>query len=75
MCKFCDLKRPKGTGSYYWGKTGNRIDGFAIDQRVCITEEGVEFDAKKPSLECDCDDFLLELDINYCPMCGRKLGE
>ena len=73
-CRFCNLKRSRTSGSYWWGKQGEQIDKFYIDLRCKITKDGEEYDEGEILLNCINDEYEQCLTINYCPICGRKLG-
>lgn len=74
-CRFCELKRSRTTGSYWWEKSGEAIDSFYIDQQIKITEDGKEYDKHKVNLNSKFEDCETSVEINFCPMCGRKLGD
>lgn len=67
MCEFCDGKE---TVKHHYGKF--EIEKF-IDQPVICCE----LDKCPPYANCSNKkmDLRLDMAINYCPLCGRKLVE
>lgn len=65
MCKYCDI-----TGDVIycdWKDTENGAKGMSI----CIYEDKLGIDVSTSGYKLDFLD--TEIDINYCPMCGKKL--
>lgn len=61
MCKYCDLV------------SGDEIDiGDNQNQTLYIERHNNNFSISTHLYNSEEED---ETDINYCPMCGRKLGE
>ena len=69
MCKYCEMKETKyGPQGAMILETG-RCDSFiSFDYDECYLLE--------TEIEADYDGTVYsEFEINYCPMCGRKLGD
>lgn len=69
MCEYCE-------NTWYLATEGEYGDGF----RVYIDVPPVGDNSGEPVLFIECErrgfklDLTRELIINYCPICGRKLG-
>ena len=66
-CEYCILNKPI-VDTYCFGKNSEShgIDLIIFDNILEITASG---DTYEPNFE------ETEIKINYCPMCGRKLGD
>lgn len=66
MCKYCE----KDESELYRDDCNSHSVILKMTKFSNNTKIGID-------LYCDCEEtsFLQYIDINYCPICGRKLGE
>lgn len=72
-CKHCNFKKPKGIG-YPEGKPMAYNEEGRI---VLVHENGCHAipDKNEYRIECDLFGSGMSAVVNYCPKCGRKLGD
>ena len=74
MCKYCEAKE----GIRNQINTLEFADGTIVDRGDLCVSIATKIDGKKSKLFIDAnateENIMFTFDINYCPMCGRKIG-
>lgn len=60
MCEFCDGRKKKIENGYTYGRAYIESTNYGYYHRLCYDNSGEEYREG-------------EFEINYCPICGRKL--
>lgn len=62
MCEFCNGKKKKIENGYTYGRAYIESTNYGNYYKLCYDNSGEEYGEG-------------EFEINYCPICGRKLVE
>lgn len=60
MCEFCDGRKKKIENGYTYGRAYIKSTNYGYCHKLCYDNSGEEYGEG-------------EFEINYCPICGRKL--
>ena len=69
MCKYCEAV---GSKTFYRGKELREVTALH-DERgltICLTERGMLY-----VISTKAKQLLTQVEINFCPMCGRKFRQ
>ena len=64
MCKYCEVKN--GESVYLYDRSSCEVE---IHQNNWDNKSSIDF-----YIESQDDSFSFEIEINFCPKCGRKLN-
>lgn len=62
MCRYCEEGREIQSSRYIWNDTTAKIDIYNDKYVISIYDNNI-------------NTYDMKFEINYCPKCGRKLGE